>query len=211
MDFGLVTDPLDVIDGWRRDAEQAGATLSERMTLATVGLDGAPRARVVLWKGRAGRGLWFFTNYESDKALELEREPRATLLFHFPERERQARVRGFVERLPATDSDRYFATRPRLSQLGAWASHQSRVLSSRAELEHAVEEAERRFAGATVPRPPNWGGFTLLASDVELWSGSAGRLHDRARFWFDPMATGSVNAANADESAGVWRHELLWP
>lgn len=209
MDFQSVTDPLDVIDGWRRDAEQAGATLPERMSLATVGLDGAPRARVVLWKGRSGRGLWFFTNYESDKARELEREPRATLLFHFPERERQARVRGSVERLPEADSERYFATRPRLSQLGAWASRQSRVLSSRGELERAVDEMEQRFAGSAVPRPANWGGFALVASEVELWSGSSGRLHDRARFWFESRASGE--SAENSESEGVWRHELLWP
>src|SRR5690606_4531734 len=143
-------------------------------------------------KGIFGRSFRFFSNYESDKAQELAREPRAALTLFFPGLGFQARVRGGVERLSAELSDEYFASRPRLSQLGAWASAQSRPLASRAELERCLTEAEQRFAGRPVVRPPHWGGYGLSAHEIELWIAHDGRLHERALFrftqsWSAPM------------------------
>lgn len=184
-------DPLAIIDAWIEEAALRGLALPEAMTLATVSESGGPSARVVLYKGRSGGaggragrgdGLRFFTNYESQKGLELERTPRAALVFHWPSLERQVRVDGRVEKLPAEESDAYFATRPRESQLGAWASPQSRTIESRESLEESFEEVRRRFEGAPVPRPPHWGGYRVVAERVELWVGRGGRLHDRYLF-----------------------------
>jgi len=184
-DLTQISDPLATLEAWREQARAQGAKLPEAATLATLGDHGGPRARVVLLRGRDERSLQFFTNYESDKGLELERDPRAALCIHHVELGVQARIEGVCERLTASVSDAYFRSRPRLSQLGAWASDQSRPLSNRAELEARLAEVSARFAGADVPRPPHWGGFGLLAERVELWADRAGRLHERVRFTFD--------------------------
>lgn len=189
-------DPLLLIDQWREQARAAGSRIPEAATLATVGQDGAPRARVVLVRSRTERAYHFFTNYESDKALELSAEPRAALCIHHVELGVQARIEGRATRLSAAASDEYFRSRPRLSQLGAWASDQSRPLSSREELEARLEEVTARFVGADVPRPANWGGYGLEADRVELWVDRAGRLHERTKFSFVD---------------GAWRSQLLWP
>lgn len=189
-------DPLPLIDEWREQARAAGSRIPEVATLATVAPDGAPRARVVLVRRRVERTFHFFTNYESDKARELAAEPRAALCMHHVELGVQARIEGRTSRLSEADSDAYFRSRPRLSQLGAWASDQSRPLASRQELEARLDEVTTRFAGAPVPRPPNWGGYGLTAERVELWLDRDGRLHERRRFSF------------AD---GRWTSELLWP
>lgn len=196
MNFEAILDPLDEVDRFRLQAEQAGLPLPESMTLATVDSSGNPQARVVLLKGRKGRALEFFTNYLSAKARELEAHPRAALCIHYPPLAVQARILGVVERVSATESDAYFATRPRESQIGAWASRQSEVLGSREELDRAYKAQELRFAGESVPRPPHWGGFRLTADVVELWLGRSGRLHDRARFSF---------------RGDGWRVERLYP
>jgi len=182
MEFGLHDNPLDVLERWRGEAEQAGVPLPEAMTLATVDERGQPSARIVLWKGRRNDALWFFTNYHSRKARELSVIPRAAAVFHFALAERQVRVEGVVSKLSDIDSDTYFAGRPRESQLGAWASQQSQPLSDRHDLIEAVRVVEAQFDGRPVTRPPHWGGYALHAERIELWSGQVGRLHDRALY-----------------------------
>lgn len=185
MDFEAVSDPLDVVEEWLRRAAEAGEPVPDAMVLATVDDAGLPHARVVLFKGRAGRSVRFFTNYQSDKAVQLSHQPRAEVCIHHAGLALQARLAGTIEALGAAESDTYFATRPRESQLGAWASRQSRVLVSRGELDQAVQEVSARFVGQPVPRPPHWGGFGLVVDTVELWIGQSGRLHDRARYRFE--------------------------
>ena len=147
--------------------------------LATADAEGRPSARVVLLKGVDERGFLFFTNYGSRKARQLDENPRAALCFHWAELARQVRAEGDVERLPAAESDAYFAGRPRGSQIGAWASKQSRPLPSRAHLLARVAEAEARFVGHVVQRPDFWGGYLLRPRRVELWWNQLYRLHDR--------------------------------
>ena len=170
--------PLGRFLGLLEEAEAAGVHEPTAMTLATAG----PDARMVLLKGADERGLRFFTSYESDKAAQLEAEPRAALVFAWPQIHRQVRVRGPVERVPAGESDAYFASRPRGSQLAAWASRQSRPLASRDELEERYAALEREYAGREVPRPPHWGGYRLSPEAWEFWTGRPNRLHDRLRY-----------------------------
>lgn len=162
---------------WRRALEEV--PLADAMTLATVDQDGAPDARMVLLKGFSSEGFRFFTNYGSRKARQLDASGRAALVFYWRELDRQVRVRGRVERLGAAAADEYFATRPRVSQLGAWASPQSQPLRDRAELEERLRHVEERFEGREVPRPDHWGGYLLRHDAVEFWQGRTGRLHDR--------------------------------
>ncbi len=182
MDPEKTNDPLEILDTWLEDAAARGVALPEAMTLATVDEMGRPSARIVLYKGRSRDGLAFFTNYESRKGRELARDPHATFVFHWAELQRQVRVDGTVEKLGAEESDAYFATRPRDSQIGAWASKQSEPLDSREALDAAFEAAKKRFEGKPVPRPPHWGGFRLLPERIEFWIGMSGRLHDRFAF-----------------------------
>jgi pyridoxamine 5'-phosphate oxidase len=164
----------------------AAAAAAERadpnaVALATVGPSGAPSVRMVLFKDADARGFTFFTHYESRKARELAAEPRAALCFHWPAIGVQVRAEGRTERLTAAESDAYFATRPRESQLGAWASPQSQPLGSREELMARVAEMEVRFPGP-VPRPPFWGGYRLAPERIEFWRAGAARLHDRVLY-----------------------------
>lgn len=188
MEFEAVSDPLLEMDRFREQAERAGIPLPEAMTLATVDAEGKPRARVVLLKGRRERELHFFTNYESDKGRELDRHLEAAVCIHYAALELQVRVEGSVSRLSEAQSDEYFRTRPRESQLGAWASDQSAPVASREVLEQSLALVRQRFEGVEVPRPPHWGGYRLLAEKVELWLGRQGRLHDRARYVFNQGA-----------------------
>jgi pyridoxamine 5'-phosphate oxidase len=149
------------------------------MSLATVDSLGRPSIRIVLLKGIDERGFQFYTNYESRKGRELAANPAAALCWRWPWLGVQVRAEGEVERLPAADSDAYFASRPRGHQLGAWASAQSRPLASYAALEAEAAAVEARFAGREVPRPPHWGGFRLLPTAIEFWFGRANRLHER--------------------------------
>ncbi len=175
----LAADPLEQFGRWYAEAKEE-VPLAEAMTLATLGADGAPDARMVLLKGHGGDGFRFFTNYESAKAEQLAADPRAALIVYWREQDRQVRARGPVERLPEADSDAYFASRPRGSRLGAWASPQSRPLADREGLEARLREVEERFeVAAEVPRPPFWGGYLLRPHTVELWQGQGARLHDR--------------------------------
>jgi pyridoxamine 5'-phosphate oxidase len=175
-------DPLTLFDAWISDAESRGLALPEAMTLATVDEHGLPSARIVLYKGHSGEGLRFFTNYDSRKGRELETVPHAALVFHWASLERQIRVNGPVEKVSAEESDAYFASRPRESQLGAWASPQSSTIESRDELEAALERVRARFGDGPVPRPPHWGGYRVVPSRMEFWVGRGARIHDRYLF-----------------------------
>ena len=180
----LDPDPIEQFRTWFAEAESE-APLAEAVALATVDGEGLPDARMVLLKGFGPDGFRFFTNYGSAKALQLDAGGAAALIAYWRELDRQVRVRGAVERLGAEDSDAYFATRPRDSQLGAWASPQSRPLESRAELDTWLAEATERYDGGAVPRPAHWGGYLLRPRSIEFWQGQVARLHDRFRYASD--------------------------
>ena len=175
----LLDDPIELFRRWFDEAARAGMPQVNAMTLATAGADGRPSARVVLLKGVDDRGFQFFTNYESRKAGELDANPHAALVFLWIPLERQVRVTGEVRRLSREESDAYFATRPRGSQVGAWASQQSRPLDARGELEERWQELEERYGHDPVPRPEHWGGFLVVPREIEFWQGRENRLHDR--------------------------------
>jgi pyridoxamine 5'-phosphate oxidase len=177
----LAPDWLGQLHVWLHDAVSAGLPEPNAMVVATADPAGRPSARTVLLKGLDERGLVFFTNYGSRKAVEAAGNPYASAVFPWHPIARQVIVCGDVERVDRVDSEAYFATRPRSAQLGAWASSQSRVLADRAALETAYEEAERRFPDG-VPAPEHWGGLRLVPATVEFWQGREGRLHDRLRY-----------------------------
>jgi pyridoxamine 5'-phosphate oxidase len=175
----LDADPFIQFARWYELAEEE-VPLADAMTLATVGEDGAPDARMVLLKGHGPGGFRFFTNLESAKAGQIAADPRGALIVYWREHDRQVRARGPIEPLPAADSDAYFASRPRESRLGAWASPQSRPLADREELDRRLAEVRKRFDGdEEVPRPDFWGGFVLRPATIEFWQGQGARLHDR--------------------------------
>ncbi len=177
----LDPDPFVQFESWFSQASDA-APLPEAITLATVDADGLPDARMVLLKGVGPDGFRFFTNYGSAKAAQLDETRRAAIVAYWRELDRSVRVRGEIERLGAGESDAYFATRPRGSQLGAWASPQSRSIASREELDALLATAEERFGAGEIPRPEHWGGYLLRPQTIEFWQGRVGRLHDRFRY-----------------------------
>ena len=180
-DFTETEDPIALFRLW---LEEAAAEINdpEAMALGTVDEDGLPDARMLLCKGVDARGLVFYGNVESAKGRELAARPKAAALFHWKSLRRQARFRGPVSPLTEAEADSYFATRPRQSRIGAWASQQSRPLESRAALEAAVEAYAKRFGDSEIPRPPYWRGWRLAPVEIEFWRDGAFRLHDRVRF-----------------------------
>ena len=175
----VVPDPTEQFRRWFDEALAAGLHEPNAMTVATATRDGRPSARVVLLKGFDERGFVFYTNYEGRKGRELEENPRAALLFYWGELERQVRIEGTASRVSEKESDAYYASRPRGSRLGAWASEQSRVVGGREVLEGRIGDLEAEYAGREVPRPPFWGGYRVLPEVVEYWQGRENRLHDR--------------------------------
>ena len=178
----LSQEPLEQFEHWFAEAKRAGVEVPEAMTLATADGEGVPSARMVLLKGAGEDGFVFYTGYGSRKSEELDQNPRAALVFYWRPLGRQVRVEGSVERVSEPESAAYFATRPRGSQLAAWASQQSRPLGSRDELERRYAELEREYEDREVPLPPHWGGYRLRPEAIEFWEHRENRLHDRIRY-----------------------------
>ena len=178
----LAKDPFRQFEKWFQEAEAARLPEPNAMVLATASRDGRPSSRVVLLKGVDGRGFVFYSNYESRKGRDLEANPRASLTFPWITMERQILVEGSVSRVSREESDAYFHARPVASQLAAWASKQSTILSDRSTLEESMKTMERKHAGKTIPLPPYWGGYRLTPETVEFWQGRRSRLHDRLRY-----------------------------
>ena len=178
----VADDPITMFGEWFDNAKASGIILPESMTVASASKEGRPSARVVLLKSFDEKGFVFYTNYESRKGSELLENPFASLVFHWNILQRQVRIEGRVEKVSEEESLAYFHSRPRGSQIGAWASKQSEEISERSLLERQVKEIEQRFGDGEIPLPPFWGGFRVVPDRIELWQGRADRLHDRYCF-----------------------------
>jgi len=185
---------------WFNQAVEAGCVEPNAMVFTTVGLDGLPDSRNVLARGADDRGIVFFTNYRSAKSAQIDANPVGAAVFSWLAVHRQVKLRGRLERVSAAESDAYYASRPRMSQIGAWASPQSTVIANRGELEQRVAEVEARFAGQDIPRPEHWGGWRLVPEVVEFWQGRPSRLHDRIRY-----------RRNGTADTSIWTIERLAP
>ena len=194
----LLPDPISQWRLWYAQAEEAGCVEPNAMVVSTVDDDGMPDSRYVLARGVTQAGFEFYTNYDSVKSRQLDANPNVAALFSWLQLHRQMRFRGVVARVSATESDEYFSSRPRSSQIGAWASPQSDVLVDRADLERRVAEIEARFSGVDVPRPAGWGGWRIEPITAEVWQGRPSRLHDRFRY-------------RRDASSSEWIVERLAP
>ena len=177
-----MTDPVALFDEWFAKARAEEPNDPEAMALATADLRGRPSVRMVLLKGHGAHGFLFYTNDESAKGEQLAGNPRAALLFHWKSLRRQVRIEGTVERVSKADADSYFASRGRDSQLGAWASDQSRPLDRRETFEQRFDAAKRHYEGLEVPRPPHWGGYRVIPDRIEFWTDRPHRLHERRLF-----------------------------
>jgi pyridoxamine 5'-phosphate oxidase len=195
---GLTAEILDTFNALLAEAQASTDPEPTAMTLATVGKGGRPSARTVLLKGLDERGFVFFTNFDSSKGRQLAANPQAALLFHWKliREGVQVKIEGSVEPVTAAEADAYFASRPRPSQIGAWASLQSQTLPSREEFERRIDEMEKRFENVPVPRPPHWSGFRVVPEVVEFWYGARYRLHERQRY---------------ERVNGEWHQRMLYP
>ena len=178
----MTTDPFALFDQWLAEARTSEPNDPEAMALATADGGGRPSVRMVLLKGHGPEGFTFYTNEQSAKGSQLAANPRAALLFHWKSLRRQILIEGTVERVASDQADAYLATRARASQLGAWASDQSRALRDRGTFERRFDEMGRRFEGQDVPRPPYWGGYRVIPDQIEFWSDRPYRLHERRLF-----------------------------
>jgi pyridoxamine 5'-phosphate oxidase len=178
----LARDPFRQFEKWFQEAEAAKIPEPNAMTLATATREGRPSARTVLLKGLDGRGFVFYSNYESRKGRELDANPYVTLVFPWVAIERQVLIEGTATKVAREESEAYFHSRPRASQLGAWVAQQSTIITGRALLEDTMKALEKKYAGQEVPLPANWGGWRVAPETVEFWQGRRSRLHDRLRF-----------------------------
>lgn len=174
--------PISFFAHWFGEAEAARITEINAMTLATADSNGKPHARIVLLKGLENDGFVFYTNYDSAKGQQIAANPQAALLFFWKELERQVRIEGILHKLPDTDSDAYFHSRPEGSRIGAWASPQSQAIPHRELLDLNFAKYEQEFSGISIPRPPHWGGYVLIPTSLEFWQGRSSRMHDRIVF-----------------------------
>ena len=205
-DFTEAAEPFALFAAWLEEAQRSEPNDPNAMTLATAGVDGFPDARMVLLKGFDESGFVFYTNLESAKARELRERPQAALVFHWKSLRRQVRIRGHVSPVGDAEADAYFATRPRLAQIGAWASKQSSPLESRLAFEKAVALVTARHALGTIPRPPFWSGFRVAPVTMEFWHDRPFRLHDRIVFTRDQPAEIAT-----DSSSQPWTKTRLYP
>ena len=192
----MASDPFQLFDEWFAEARASEINDPEAMALATVGGDGQPSVRMVLLKGHGPDGFSFYTNEQSSKGEQLSANPRAALLFHWKTLRRQVRIEGGIERVADADADAYFASRARDSQIGAWASDQSRPLDCRETFEQRFDEVKQQFEGQDVPRPPHWRGYRVIPERFEFWSDRPHRLHERRLF---------------TQAEGSWSEGLLYP
>ncbi len=193
----VAQDPIMQFEKWWQQALISEITEPNAMILATASADGVPSARVMLLKGFSKEGFLFFTNYKSFKAMQLEENPKASLVFFWQELERQVRILGLVSKADETTSDEYFQSRPLGSRIGAWASPQSSVVESREWLDAQYEKLKEEFSGREVKRPPHWGGYRVQPVMIEFWQGRPGRLHDRIQYSL--------------QQDGAWKIERLAP
>ncbi len=184
-DLEVESDPFELFDRWFGDAGRAGILLPDAMSVATATTDGVPSARMCLLKEHGPAGFVFYTNYESRKARELEANPKAAFVIHWPALQRQIRIEGAIERISSEASDAYHQSRTRGSRIAAWASRQSQPVESREKLESSYREHEQKFQGGDVALPDFWGGYRLTAQCIEFWQGRLNRLHDRLLYTRD--------------------------